>query len=295
MVNPIRNIVLGVADTHAPDPYLPAAVALADRVGATLHVVNGYYLPDPSLHPHPEISSLGPDALRHLREGAQQRLEQMVSAAVNSDRVHPRAVAGTPEQAITSVADEVHADLVIVGATRLGRVGSFLLGTTAQRVVRSSRSPVLVLRSTEWREPRRVLFATDLSSPSAEASAFGLRVANSLEVQPEKRFVLVLGYDLMPPPPLSRSAYDEAAAAELRKFIDGLPVDAGDAETRVASGEPTEALVTEVGQWGADLLVLGTQGRSGLPRLLIGSVAEFVVKRAPCDVLVVPPRNRDGA
>ena len=290
MVNPIRNIVLGVADTHSADPHLPAAVALAERLGATLHVVNGFYLPDPSVHPYPEISALRPDALRHLREGAQDRLERMVYRAVSSDRVRCRAVAGTPEQAITGVAGEVRADLVIVGATRLGRVGRFLLGTTAQRVVRSSPSPVLVLRSTEWREPRRILFATDLSPASADASAFGLEVAEALADRPEKRFLLVLGYDLMPPPPLSRSAYDEAAAGELRRFVEGLPVDAGDAETRVASGEPTEALVAEAGQWGADLLVLGTHGRSGLPRLLIGSVAEFVVKRAPCDVLVVRPR-----
>lgn len=294
MVNPIRNIVLGVADTNSPDPHLPAAAALAERLDATLHVVNGFYLPDPTLHPYPEISALRPDALQHLREGAQDRLERMVHGSVSSDRIRCRAVAGTPEQAITRVAGEVRADLVIVGATRLGRVGRFLLGTTAQRVVRSSPSPVLVLRSTEWREPRRILFATDLSPASAEASAFGLGVAESLTDRPEKRFVLVLGYDLMPPPPLSRSAYDDAAAGELRRFVEALPVSTGEAELHVASGEPTEVLVSEAGEWGADLLVLGSQGRSGLPRLLIGSVAEFVVKRAPCDVLVVRPRGEEG-
>src|SRR5690606_14472142 len=134
----------------------------------------------------------------------------------------------------------------------------------------------------------------DLSPGSAHASTFGLQVADSMGIRPQKRFMLVLGYDLMPPAPLSRTAYDEAAAAELRTFVEGLSADVSDAETQVATGEPTEALVTEAKQWGADLLVLGTEGRSGLPRLLIGSVAEFVVKRAPCDVLVVPPRERGG-
>src|SRR5690606_32936696 len=119
--------------------------------------------------------------------------------------------------------------------------------------------------------------ATDLSEASAEASAFGLRLAEAASEETEKRFLLVLGYDLMPPPPLSREAYDEAAAGELRGFVERLGVEASRVEAKVVSGEPTEALVTEAGQWGADLLVLGTHGRSGLPRLLIGSVAEFVV------------------
>lgn len=292
MANPIRNIVLGVADTHASDPHLAAALTLAERFDATLHVVNGYYLPDATLHPFPEISSLGAESLQHLREGAQERLDRMIASTVSGgERIRSRAVAGTPEQAINAVAEEVDADLVIVGATRLGRVGRFLLGTTAQRVVRSSPAPVLVMRSTEWREPRKILFATDLSPASASAATVGLTLSRALGIDPEKRFVLVLGYDLMPPPPLSRTAYDEAAAAELRTFVQTLPVDAGQVDARIAKGEPTEALVSDAETWGADLLVLGTHGRSGLPRLLIGSVAEFVVKRAPCDVLVVRPEG----
>ena len=295
MASPIRNIVLGVADTHAADPHLPAALALAERLDATLYVVYGYYLPDPSLHPYPEISALRSDALQPLRDGAQERLERMVSAVTSSDRVQRRAVSGTPEQAINIVAQEVDADLVVVGATRLGRVGQMLLGTTAQRVVRSSIAPVLVLRSTEWKEPRRMLLATDLSPASAEAATLGLRLAEAVVGDLEKRFLLVLGYDLMPPPPLSRSAYDDAAAVELRKFVDHLPVSVEHADVKIEHGEPTEVITAEATEWGADLLVLGTEGRSGVPRLLIGSVAEFVVKRAPCDVLVVRPAGGGGA
>ena len=53
-------------------------------------------------------------------------------------------------------------------------------------------------------------------------------------------------------------------------------------------GEHTSEILAEAEEWGADILVLGTQGRGGLSRFLIGSVAESVVRRAPCDVLVIP-------
>lgn len=52
-------------------------------------------------------------------------------------------------------------------------------------------------------------------------------------------------------------------------------------------GDPADAIVDEAGDWGADLIVLGTRGLGGAQRLLLGSVSTKVLHRAPCDVLVV--------
>jgi nucleotide-binding universal stress UspA family protein len=59
--------------------------------------------------------------------------------------------------------------------------------------------------------------------------------------------------------------------------------------THVRVAEPAEAIVNLATELRTDLVVLGTHGRSGLERLLLGSVAEAVVRRAPCPILVVPP------
>lgn len=59
------------------------------------------------------------------------------------------------------------------------------------------------------------------------------------------------------------------------------------ARTEVVDGRPAEAIVEAARREGAGLIVMGTRGRTGLPRLLLGSVAERVVRLAPCDVLVV--------
>lgn len=67
-----------------------------------------------------------------------------------------------------------------------------------------------------------------------------------------------------------------------------LDLDPGlDIEYRVADGDPAEEVVSEARVLGADLIVMGTHGRTGLSRLLMGSVAEAVLRRAPCPVLTL--------
>jgi nucleotide-binding universal stress UspA family protein len=61
---------------------------------------------------------------------------------------------------------------------------------------------------------------------------------------------------------------------------------------RVLIGDPREAIIEMAKREGADLIVVGSHGRSGLTKLLMGSVASHVVTHAPCDVLVVRPRHK---
>jgi nucleotide-binding universal stress UspA family protein len=88
-----------------------------------------------------------------------------------------------------------------------------------------------------------------------------------------------------PPPPLKVEDVVEA----VRRFCEPL-VEAGmTPEVLVREGVPATAIVEQVGQMGADLLVMGTHGRSGFERLILGSVTEKVVRRVRCPVLTVPP------
>jgi nucleotide-binding universal stress UspA family protein len=65
-------------------------------------------------------------------------------------------------------------------------------------------------------------------------------------------------------------------------------------EGRAVNGDPRDVLVAEATSERADLIVVGSHGRSGLAKLLIGSVASYVVSHAPCDVLVVKSAGRPG-
>jgi nucleotide-binding universal stress UspA family protein len=295
MEGSIDRIVFGTAEHQDEDPRLASVVRLADSIGATLYVVHGFRLPDPVLYPLPSVSVFDPDLVRQIAEGVQAQLEAQVHRLSASERIYCRAVAGPPDMALLEVAEAEGADLIVVGATRRGAIGRALLGTTAQRVVRGSSVPVLVLRHAESGPWRRVLLTTDLSELSATAYKRALQVVSELSAQEERevRTVLVIGYEILPPPPLSEASMKETEEVELERFLQRVGSEDSVTQSVIRTGEPAAEIVTEATDWGADLVALGTRGRGRTERFLIGSVAESVLKSAPCDVLVVPPAERD--
>ncbi len=293
MTEPIRSLVLGVAalagdDPHDgaghEDPALASAVALARAHGATLHVVHAFELPAPALA---GIDLPPPDAGLRERWLAEirRRLEAQV-ARFGGVEIHCHAVEGSPALSLCDVAGRLGAGLLVVGATRRGRIWRGILGSTAEGVVRAATLPVLVLHQPLPLPLRRVLLTTDLSDESVALLRRGLETVVSL-VSPGARLELmvVVAFDAMAPPPypeaLLRQRADEALkriAAEL-----GRPM-----ETKVRIGEPVVEIAREAEEWKADLLVMGTHGRSGFRRLWLGSTAAGAVRAAGCNVLVVP-------
>jgi universal stress protein A len=126
---------------------------------------------------------------------------------------------------------------------------------------------------------RQILFATDLSPCSEEAQHVAQDYARQLGARLHLFHVVWPTMDPSPKPRL------EALAAELRAHV---PV-----VTAIESGVPVaERIVDYADHHAIDLIVLGTHGRTGFSRALIGSVAERVVRTAPCPVLTVPCRSR---
>ncbi|MBR9989820.1 MAG: universal stress protein [Gemmatimonadetes bacterium] len=288
----IRNVVVGIAEAAA-DPQLEYAVQLASSLGAALHVVHAYHLPDPVLYPYVELSAYGAEAIEDIHRRVQGLLEAQVrrlspEAAGTSGAVTCRAVPAPPAMAVLNVASEVEADLIIVGGTRHGAVARALLGTTAQRVLRGATAPVLVHRSLGI-ALRRVLLTTDLSELSARVHGRGVELAALLSdtAEPELRTLLVVGYDIPLIAPIEPRGFTAAGRQRLDAFLD----DVGGARrpaARVRVGDPAREIPAEAAEWEAELLVLGTHGRTGASRLLIGSVAESVLRSARCDILVIP-------
>ena len=139
--------------------------------------------------------------------------------------------------------------------------------------------------------PSRILLATDFSPGSRQArdSAHGLARrlgAEILVVHVSEPLAVVPGSDL---------AADEAAMAQraLDGVVSELTRDGVTARGLLVPGEPAAEIVRLAERERADMVVVGTHGRSGLAHVLIGSVAERVVRRAPCPVLTV--RHRAAA
>ena len=288
----IDTIVAGVGSVAATDPTLLAALGLARRCGATVHLVHAFEFPR-IFTLEPGAEAMYPDAA--LRYGVELK-EQMEAAARSlpgGEAAVCHTVPGSPGEALRRVAIEVKADLVVVGAAGGSRVGQKILGTTAQRVLREVTVPVLVTRAPLDAAPRRVLLTTDLTELSAMVHERALDVVEGLfgSGVDSVRSLLVLAFDLVPPP-LSAVTLQRTAAAELDAFLDERDERPTQVEPALRTGPAAVEIVREAGEWPAELLVVGTHARHGVQRMMLGSVAEACVRDAPCNVLAIPPYLR---
>ncbi len=203
---------------------------------------------------------------------------------------------GKPWEVITEAERERQADLIVIGSRGQTAYAPPLLGSRADRVLRTAVAPVLTVHPGDaGRETtiRTVLVATDFSEEAALATSCAVRFARALPPRP--RIVLLHAWQ-----PLVQYEYawsgvpinpaDDAidqAETLLASAAAALAGDDVDVETTLRQGYPAHVIENEARALGADLIALGTHGRSGLKRMLLGSVAERVLHHAPCPVLTV--------
>jgi universal stress protein A len=136
----------------------------------------------------------------------------------------------------------------------------------------------------------RILIAVENSEIGVHATMVGLELASALSAQ--AAFIHVIGAALsddawMPVASLELSLPSDHEIALVLASLGGRAPIPSDAAKFVPVGEPVESIVATARSWPADLVVIGSHGRDGLNRVLLGSVAEGVTRHAPCPVLVV--------
>jgi nucleotide-binding universal stress UspA family protein len=146
----------------------------------------------------------------------------------------------------------------------------------------------------------KVLVPTDFSEPSAKAVAYGEELARrfgaSLHVLHAVEEPLAQGWDAYGFPGLLPERRAEMLADAQRRLEEAVPPverDRQATELVTCLGEPHREIVRFANERGIDLIVMGTHGRGGMAHLLLGSVAEKVVRTAPCPVLTVRDRERE--
>ena len=229
-----------------------------------------------------------PAALRDLRNRltADDRSPDVAVLAVE---------APDPAAQIVRTARSMDASLIVMGTHGRDGIARVLMGSVTEKVVRTAPCPVLTTNSALRASPkgfRRILVPTDFSAPSDAALDCARRLASGFAASVHLLHVLAevsasggTGSELfVTEPPEARSLRLIDARDRLNHRITANDRAALRATTEVIFGSPAQTIVDYAADNQFDLIVMGTHGRTGMAHLLVGSVAERVVRTAGCPV-----------
>jgi nucleotide-binding universal stress UspA family protein len=290
----IKKILVPTDFSEHAERAVAQATALAKPFGASLHLLHVVQLP--MLPANPEAPPIPITFWQELRTNARARLvpiqKQIESQGV---RCEMEVVEDIPGFAIAAAAERTHADLIVMGSRGLTGLKHVLLGSVAERTVRSAPCPVLTVKGGELRL-RTIAVPMDFSPAAQQA----LEAAKSLaKTAGPAHLVLVHAYYV----PVELEQYlvshgdpfferlSKGVTKDLEAILTGLS-DAGiSAEYVARPGVPETVILEVVKEKKADLIAMGTHGRRGLKHLLLGSVAEHVVRTSDVPVLTVRERK----
>lgn len=291
----IPKTILAATDfSETAEKAARLARGLAGRFHASLHMLHVVViLEDPYLE---EAHRLQLEALVASADDTRRNVLQEGLGGRPGVEVVPHLVRGiAPAETIVEVAANAGAELIVMGTHGRRGLSHLLLGSVAGRVVRSASSPVLTVRAdaaVRAESITRILVPHDFSEPSAEAvrtaaawaRALGAEITLLHVVEPvvyPEFYSAGTATDNLMPRLASRS--EEALAKASGELVGDVT-----AATKVEIGRSADTIVTVADPEAFDLVVMATRGLSGVEHVLLGSVAEGVLRRCRVPMLTIP-------
>ena len=284
----LRTILCPVDFSPGSRHAMRVAIRLAREAKAHLALVHVWHVPalatagevpiDPGT-----IQALVDDATRLLADAGREATE------LGAPDVATTLRNGSPWSAIVELAEHERPDLIVMGTHGRGGVSRFLVGSVAESVVRHAPCGVLVVRGDAEPAPYRDLLcpvdfsdgarlALDRAAELAAPGGRGIELLHVVEVPNAYSWHASLAAPV---------GVEDRARGSLAEWADQLRAKTRvEVTTRVQLGSPATAIVNALSERPFDLVVMGSHGRTGVRRLLLGSVAERTVRHAPCSVLV---------
>jgi nucleotide-binding universal stress UspA family protein len=191
--------------------------------------------------------------------------------------------------ALTRGAIRERADWIVLATRGRGGVQRFLLGSVAERVVRTSSVPVLTVRNPpRFVRLRRILVPVDFSPNSVRSVRYALAMAKRFRSEVELLHVI----DVAALPLYGKGAFTGSLVAcgekLMAKLLRRLSIRFAPATKIVSNSKsPAKEICKEARRWRADCIILFTHARSGYDRFMMGSEAEQVLRNSPCPVLTL--------
>lgn len=297
--HPRRAILVATDFLQPAKLVIPYALKFARVLNLRLIILHVVEAP-------PDFEQWSPAArrsLHSLKTKAPLELGKFVRLAnENGLMADYRLLVGIPEDSILEVAHNPEVALIAMGTHGKTGWNRLRLGSVAESTVRQAPCPVLTVRapitppiSINPRRMRvsRLLVATDFSAASRAA----LRAAAVLAKRMNARVVLVHAAEPSGSFQSETCRVDEPSrrryTERLQKSISASRADGVITDKIVIRGHPVKVILDQAKHQKSDLIVVGTQGRRGMKRLVLGSVAEAVVRSAACPVFTVRAEVRN--
>jgi nucleotide-binding universal stress UspA family protein len=293
----IKKIMVASDLSQRAEYALSRSMLLADELDADLEALHVVPICGPEGSFGPPLSAGSEPLVSQSIEVARQELDRQATAlsGKGSVKINISIEAGKDFITIIRHARKIHADLIIIGAHGEGFIKEVFLGTIAEKIIRKGDRPILVVKKPPEAPYRRVLVPVDFSEACLDGFKHALLLApdasfhifHAYQIGGEKRAgISGTKKDIIAP-------YHEMAAEyaheQIRLLLRKFGLESRGFEQSVEHGQAASQILKKALQWGADLVAIGTLGRTGLPHILLGSVAEHVLRRAECDVLTGRP------
>jgi nucleotide-binding universal stress UspA family protein len=300
----IQNIIVPIDFSKMSLQAIPVARQLARRLGAAIHLAHVRHLdysasllaPAPPIGPFPFVP--------YEQDGEQTALKDLkkVASECGVSSAMCDVLGGAPPfDEICRLGQTIPADLIVMpthGRTGLEHV---FFGSTAERIVQHSSCPVLVTRGNAFQgnngarfRIKTVLVPVDFSSCSREGLRYAIAFTNEFGAKIILLHATYLGYvyscegtAIYDIPGLQKAAR-KTAEHKMRELVRSVNFGGVKFETAFTDGSPVIDICAFAKDRDVDLIITSTHGFTGFTHVLIGSIAERVVRHAPCSVLVVP-------
>jgi nucleotide-binding universal stress UspA family protein len=188
-------------------------------------------------------------------------------------------------------------DLVLTGTRGLSAWEQFLVVSTAKWLIRKCPASVWIVKAEHVGQPKVILSPTDFSEVSLKAAAHGLWIAKQSQAQFHLLHIID-SHDVpeniisrVPEGSTLRNEINGEARAHLENFLDSLEADRSRIQVHLSCGTPWKVVSRFSQHLAADLIAMGTVGRSGIRGILLVNTAERILSTCDCSILTVKPDN----
>jgi len=258
----------------------------------TAVMLSGYFLSEITLLHVIPADKVSDETEKLIMKNIRSEMNKLLNDSVfeNVKSVELLVEKGNPIEQITEVAENKEMNLIIMGEGNHSENEHFKLGSTTERMMQKNEIPLMVVKNEPVKPLKKIICPVDFSESSKRALANAIFLSNRLGAQLTIMNVFtpveVFSYWINVDNKKENQLLLQQQKAEFDEFMKDFHINKDFHVVKIAQGEPEEEILKEIKNQGIDLLMMGTTGKTGLSKILLGSVTEKVTREVPCNFIV---------